>query len=443
MKHIIITLKDITETGGGERVCVNLANALTEAGHRVEIISFFSLKESPAYTLNEGIKVRYLSKLSPNKNLLIKLFCKSLYRKILCQKIDKIIKDSKPQVVLANDGWYIPPKKINMQRNIKYEKIIESKASQNNNQESSIKTNTAKNLNEANMQKTSMQKANQELSEKKITKENLTESSTIEKGQKAKQKKEKQNKKSKSTHYIRLWHLKAPKNINKRKGANFACFDKIIILSKRELKTWQGYHHNVVVIPNFLPAIPTHNTDSSQKVVLSVGRLSAEKGFLRLIDIWQRAKIHKGKDINAWQLVIVGDGMMKEQIEQKIQEKNLQDSITLKPFTKDIEREYLQASIYVMASYFEGFSMVLAEASSYALPCIAFDIATGPSDIIESGVSGYLIEDDDLQGFADKITELMDNDDMRRALGRKAKERVSKQFSKESILPLWDEAFND
>ena len=356
MKHIIITLKDITESGGGERVCVNLANAFSESGYKVTIISLFGRNKKPIYNINKDISIQILSSTTPTtKNPLQKLFCKSLYRSYLGRKIDKLICEAKPDIVLANDGWYIPRQK------------------------------------------------------------------------------------AQNVRYVRLWHLNFPKNMNSRKRTNLNRFDTLAILSKYELPTWQAHHRNIKVIPNFLPTLPTTSTDSAQKVVLSVGRMDEgdQKGFLRLIDIWEIVK--QSKDSQGWQLVIVGDGTLKTQIESKIHAKNLQDSITLKPFTKDIESEYLKASIYVMASHFEGFGMVLVEASSYALPCIAFDIPTGPSDIIESSVSGYLIEDNNLKDFATKTLELMNDESKRKALGANARERVSTHFSKEAIIKLWYE----
>lgn len=363
MKRLIITLKDITETGGGERVCVNLANALNQAGYNIEIISFFALNNDISYQLDRNINVTFLSDKTPNvKNPIKKFFYKSIYRYYLCYKIDNIITDSKPNTLLANDGWYIPKNKIS------------------------------------------------------------------------------------GTKYVRLWHLNAPKKVSVRKKTIFERFSTLVILSHYEIATWQKLHKNIKVIPNFLPHIPTSSTDSNQYKVISVGRLSDEqKGFLRLIDIWEKVqkKIKEKDSINTknlsqWQLVIVGSGKDKEEIESKIKEKNLRDSIILKPFTKDIESEYLGASIYAMSSYFEGFGMVLVEASSYALPCIAFDVATGPSDIIESNISGYLIKDNDLDDYAEKLLELMSDDVKRKEMGKKAKQIVKNKFSKDSILLLWE-----
>ncbi|WP_141082577.1 glycosyltransferase, partial [Campylobacter devanensis] len=159
------------------------------------------------------------------------------------------------------------------------------------------------------------------------------------------------------------------------------------------------------------------DTNYSQKVVLSMGRIEKtnQKGFLRLIDIWKL--IQDSGEFNDWKLHIVGDGDLKEQIKTKIDNLNLSNSIILKPFTKDVESEYLSASIYAMASHFEGLPMVLIEAGTYALPTIAFDIATGPSDIIEDEKSGFMIEDNNLNEYVNKLKALMKDESLRAKMG--------------------------
>ena len=147
--------------------------------------------------------------------------------------------------------------------------------------------------------------------------------------------------------------------------------------------------------------------------------------------------------LKEWKLVIVGDGIMKSQIESKINDLGLQDSIILKPFTKEIEKEYLSASVYAMSSHWEGFPMVLLEACSYGLPCIAFDIATGPSDIIKHSKSGFLISDDDLEAYANHLLKLMSDESMRINFGIEAKRIVGERFSKEVIMEKWEEVFRE
>lgn len=369
-KRILITLKDITEAGGGERVGVNLANAFAQdLGQKVQIVSFFRSQEKPCYALDSTLTCTYLCNAkAKSKNPLITLLNKTLFRLIFSYRVHKLAQKS--DIILANDGWFVPLFK---------DKTCFFKNSQN--------------------------------PHKPL--------------------------------YIRLWHLNAPKKMRKK----LALFDTLVIPSSKELSLWQRYHNFVRVIPNFLPQIPSLNTTYSQKVVLSVGRMDEgdQKGFLRLLDIWKILAQNKKFEceFQKWQLIIVGDGVLKKELESKIKALNLQESVILKPFTKQIEKEYLSASIYAMSSHFEGFGMVLAEASSYALPCIAFDIKAGPSDIIADEKSGFLVEDNDLQGYADKLMLLMRDENLRQNFGTKAKQVVSEKFSKEVVMKEWQGLFDE
>ncbi len=214
----------------------------------------------------------------------------------------------------------------------------------------------------------------------------------------------------------------------------------VLLASKDRVKFEAKYpKKQFYLIPNFLPQIPINSSDYEQKTILSVGRVSSEKGFERLIEIYDL--IQKDAKYKEWKLHIVGEGELKTQIQEKIKQKDLQDKIILKPFTKEIEKEYLSASIYAMTSHFEGLPMVLLEASSYALPCIAFDVHTGPSDVIEDNKSGFLIEDNNLEAYASKLRLLMDDENLRKEMGANAKEKMKEKFSKEIILKQWEELF--
>lgn len=77
------------------------------------------------------------------------------------------------------------------------------------------------------------------------------------------------------------------------------------------------------------------------------------------------------------------------------------------------------------------------------IPSIAFNVDTGPSDIIENGKSGYLIEDGNLQEFANKLCLLMDDENLRKQMGQRAKENISHNFSKEKVMRKWQELLSD
>ncbi|EFV1646789.1 glycosyltransferase family 4 protein, partial [Campylobacter upsaliensis] len=221
-------------------------------------------------------------------------------------------------------------------------------------------------------------------------------------------------------------------------SSKFNYFDFIITINQEQKALLEKHHKNVIYIPNFLPKMPDVITNHQQKVVLFLGRFSKEKGVLRLIDIWK--KVQEEAKFREWNLVFVGDGVLKEAMQDKINKLNLNDTIIIKGFTNDVEKEYLSASIYAMSSYSEGFGMVLIESASYALSSVAFDIA-GLSDIIENEKSGFLIEDGNLQEFAKKLQLLMRDENLRKTMGENAKIHTKKHFSKELVLQKWQDLF--
>ncbi|MEB2820811.1 glycosyltransferase family 4 protein [Campylobacter upsaliensis] len=239
--------------------------------------------------------------------------------------------------------------------------------------------------------------------------------------------------KNKNTHYLYILHERQKKFRTKYKH-----YDALIAINLKQKALLEKHHKNVIYIPNFLPKMPDAITNHQQKVVLFLGRFSKEKGVLRLIDIWK--KVQEEAKFREWNLVFVGDGVLKEAMQDKINKLNLNDTIIIKGFTNDVEKEYLGASIYVMGSYQEGFGMVLIESASYALPSVAFDIA-GLSDIIENEKSGFLIEDGNLEDYADKLQVLMRDEKLRKTMGENAKELVKKRFSKELVLQKWQDLF--
>lgn len=107
-KRILITLKDITEAGGGERVGVNLANAFAQdLGQRVQIVSFFRSQEKPCYALDSTLTCTYLCNAkAKSKNPLITLLNKTLFRLIFNYRVHKLAQKS--DIILANDGWFVP-----------------------------------------------------------------------------------------------------------------------------------------------------------------------------------------------------------------------------------------------------------------------------------------------------------------------------------------------
>lgn len=168
----------------------------------------------------------------------------------------------------------------------------------------------------------------------------------------------------------------------------------------------------VVYIPHLRPSLPYIKTDVRQKRVINIGRFTADKRQLLLIRIWSKIIIDS-PELKNWELLLVGQGELKDEIEKLINSLSMSDSIKILSPQKNVQELYSQASIFALTSSSEGFGMVLLEALSFGLPVISFDCPAGPKDIIENGRDGYLIKDDNYALYESKLRELMLNEDSR------------------------------
>ena len=188
-----------------------------------------------------------------------------------------------------------------------------------------------------------------------------------------------------------------------------------------------------VYIPNLVEKSTVHS-DLNGKNLISVGRLSNEKGFLDLIDVFSLVHM-KYPD---WKLHIVGDGDDKEKIIHKINKHNLSDSVVLHGFLdkEKLNKLLIQSSVYVMTSFTESFGIVLLEAFSYGIPCVAFDSAEGACELISNNWDGYLIKDRNYDEMAKRICHLIDKYPRRYIMGQNGLKKAN-QYSLEEVRNKW------
>ncbi len=211
-------------------------------------------------------------------------------------------------------------------------------------------------------------------------------------------------------------------------------FSKFIVLTPENTKEWKL--NNLQIIPNPLPFYPKESATLLNKKVIAVGKQSYQKGYDRLLKSWQ--KVHAKNP--EWQLEIYGRFDASEGLEQLTKSLQIENSVYFFEPQKNIIDHYLQSSIYVMSSRFEGFGMVLIEAMACGIPCVSFDCPFGPSDIITNEVDGFLVENGNTNALAQKLSLLIEDTELRLKMGQHAKENV-KRFLPENIMQQWDELF--
>ena len=214
-----------------------------------------------------------------------------------------------------------------------------------------------------------------------------------------------------------------------------------LVTVSKELKEFyeQYLGKKVYYIPNCLDNIPSKLSKLDSKNLISVGRLSKEKGFDDLLKLFKKIS-QKHTD---WHLNIVGDGMEKNDLLDLAKELKLGDKVTFHGYQdKDyINDLLLDSSIYVMTSRTESFGLVLIEAMSYGIPCVSYTSAQGANEIIDDGKNGYLIKDRNEDEMISKIDLLINDEKLRKKLGKEARVK-SKLYSKENVLKSWNKLIN-
>lgn len=193
-----------------------------------------------------------------------------------------------------------------------------------------------------------------------------------------------------------------------------------------------------VYIPHCLDYFPNEDELSKleNKRIISAGRLSKEKGFLDLIDVFKL--VYDFDD--SLKFDIVGDGEERQAILDKIHDLGMENAVTVHGFKnkKELGELYRNSDLYVMTSFTESFGLVLVEAESYGLPILAFDSAQGAKEIIVNDENGYLIKNRSREIMSKKILELVENLELRRQLGR-AGRKLAEKYKIDNVSKEWEE----
>lgn len=167
----------------------------------------------------------------------------------------------------------------------------------------------------------------------------------------------------------------------------------------------------------------------NSKSILFVGRLSIEhKGIDRLIPIMQRV-LSWDPDVK---LEVVGDGGDKQYLIQEIKKNHLENSIKLVGLSNDVAKYYQNASVLLVTSRYEGFGLVITEALAHGVPVVAFN-AYGPDEIIRNCKEGFLVTQDQIDEYADKVISLLSDIELRNSMSKNARERAL-DFSLDTIM---------
>lgn len=191
-------------------------------------------------------------------------------------------------------------------------------------------------------------------------------------------------------------------------------------------------------IPNWIPdelLKAAHSYAADSKILLWAGRLDKEKGVDHLIAI-ASLLLPLYPD---WTWEVCGQAVDTEvgfDIEQAIKDAGIEGQLLLQGRVDNIADYYARCAAFTLTSYREGLPLALLEGKACKLPLVSFDVNTGPRDLIEDGVDGFLVEPYDCEAYAAKLSVLMDSRDLRVRMSEASQEKIG-AYSEEVILRAW------
>ena len=177
----------------------------------------------------------------------------------------------------------------------------------------------------------------------------------------------------------------------------------------------------VSILPNpVLTLVKTPDYSLSESVILNVSRLHPKKGQRDLILAFAQL------DATDWKLIFCGDGEARNDLENLVSDLGVKDRVCFNGAVTDLAPHFIDASIFAFTSYWEGFPNALAEAVASGLPCVSYDCPTGPGELIDDGVNGFLVDVGDVNDLVAKLQLLIDNAAMREQMSIESVLRADK-----------------
>lgn len=223
------------------------------------------------------------------------------------------------------------------------------------------------------------------------------------------------------------WRRKLDNSVNK--------LDALVLLTPHDADSWADVV-KTVVIPNSLPFYPQQASSCDNKRVIFVGRFNEQKGLEYLIKTWE-VVYQKHKD---WSLHMYGHGEQEDMLYCLIREAGLDEVVIVHQPTQRILEKYLESSLFLLTSRYEGLPMVLIEAMACGLPVVSFNCPWGPADIIKDNEDGFLVEYLNTNEAAQRVCQLIESPVLRMTMGAKARVNVLR-YKRDVIMKQWTDLF--
>jgi len=191
--------------------------------------------------------------------------------------------------------------------------------------------------------------------------------------------------------------------------------------------------HNAVEIK---PVAPAQSGNKNYPILATVGRLSAEKGQVYLLEALKSVR----KEFPDTQLLVIGDGILRKELETFVEKENLNNNVRFTGLCDDPSQLLKDIDIFVLPSLYESFGIVLLEAMAQGKPVIASNV-NGIPEVVTDGETGILVPPANPGALSEAIIKLTRDKELAKKMGQAGYERVKKLFRREQMVDNFDNLY--
>lgn len=178
--------------------------------------------------------------------------------------------------------------------------------------------------------------------------------------------------------------------------------------------------------------------NQQDEFIVAVGRLYNEiKQFDKLIEVYAKSNLVRKRI----KLIILGDGPDKNELIKQVEKLNLKENVIFTGFINNPYTYMKHAKFQVLSSKLEGFPLVILESLALGTPVVSFDCETGPSEMIQSGTNGFLVENQNFEKLREVMEKLIENRDLLEQFSFQAQKSIE-NYRMEENFKLWKQVLD-
>ena len=219
---------------------------------------------------------------------------------------------------------------------------------------------------------------------------------------------------------------------------NYRKFLNQIVCQSEQMATYMHEDHGIPkerihIINNPLTVEAKVKTplNNDVKQLITVGRLSPEKGHERILNILSKLNTD-------WHYTIIGEGNQYEILMEQIKTLHFEDKVTYIKYTSHVSEYLSKSDVFIQGSYVEGFPNAVMESCAVGTPVVAFVAPGGTKEIIQNGINGFIANDE--EEYLNYLNEALYKKQWNPEIVSKS---ITDKFDKKIILSKYEDLFSD